>query len=104
MRVTGWTAGCCLPRRFAYGAQGGSPEDVQALRDVVVATIVEKPSAVEHLEEILSVPGVDMVQWGPSDYYVSSGRLGGRNPPQVQAVGRSHRNRAREWGTAARRA
>ena len=49
-------------RRFAYGAQVGSPEYVQALRDVVVATMIEKHSAVEQLEEILSVPGVDMVQ------------------------------------------
>ena len=28
---------------------------------------------VDRLDEILAVPGVDMVQWGPSDYSMSSG-------------------------------
>lgn len=61
-------------RRFAYMGYGGSPEYVQALRDVVVAIMIEKHSAVEQLEEILSVEGVDMIQWGPADYSMSSGR------------------------------
>ncbi|MBC8232729.1 2,4-dihydroxyhept-2-ene-1,7-dioic acid aldolase [bacterium] len=61
-------------RRFAYMGYGGSPEYVQALRDIVVVIMIEKQSAVEQLEEILSVEGVDMIQWGPSDYSMSSGR------------------------------
>ncbi|MFQ6039369.1 MAG: HpcH/HpaI aldolase/citrate lyase family protein [Candidatus Poribacteria bacterium] len=61
-------------RRFAYMGYGGSPEYVQALRDVVVAIMIEKHSAVEQLEEILSIEGVDMIQWGPADYSMSSGR------------------------------
>ncbi len=60
------------PRRFAYSGDGKA-EYVQALRDVVVAIMIEKYSAVEQLEEILSVPGVDAIQWGPSDYTMSSG-------------------------------
>jgi 4-hydroxy-2-oxoheptanedioate aldolase len=75
-------------RRFAYDTVGGGPEYVQALRDVVVAVMIEKLPAVEQLEEILSVPGVDMVQWGPSDYSMSAGLLGGRNSAEVSAVGR----------------
>lgn len=65
-------------RRFAYMGYGGSPEYVQALRDVVVVIMIEKQSAVEQLEEILSVEGVDMVQWGPADYSMSSGLAGQR--------------------------
>ena len=65
-------------RRFAYMGYGGSPEYVQALRDVVVVIMIEKQSAVEQLEEILSVEGVDMIQWGPSDYSMSSGLAGRR--------------------------
>src|SRR5512136_598654 len=77
-----------LGRRFAYDTQGGSPEYAQALRDVVVAVMIEKKPAVAQLEEMLSVPGVDMVQWGPSDYSMSAGLLGQRNSDEVRAVGR----------------
>jgi 2-keto-3-deoxy-L-rhamnonate aldolase RhmA len=58
------------------------------LRDVVVALMIEKKSAVDHLEEILALDGVDMIQWGPSDYSMSIGRPGDRNNPQVKAVER----------------
>jgi 4-hydroxy-2-oxoheptanedioate aldolase len=75
-------------RRFTYMGYGGSPEYVQALRDVVVMIMIEKRSAVDQLEEILSVEGVDMVQWGPSDYSMSIGRPGERTAPQVKAVER----------------
>jgi 4-hydroxy-2-oxoheptanedioate aldolase len=75
-------------RRFAYMGYGGSPEYVQALRDVVVMIMIEKKPAVEQLEEILSVEGVDMVQWGPSDYSMSIGRPGERSAPEVQAAAR----------------
>ena len=61
-------------RRFAYMGYGGSPEYIQALRDIVVVIMIEKQSAVEQLEEILSVEGVDMIQWGPADYSMSSGQ------------------------------
>jgi 2-keto-3-deoxy-L-rhamnonate aldolase RhmA len=77
-----------MGRRFAYGTPGGSPEYVQALRDVVVAIMIEKQPAIMQLEEILSVPGVDMVQWGPSDYSMSAGLLGQRNSDEVRTVGR----------------
>ena len=41
---------------------GGSPEYVQAIRDTVVVIMIEKKDALYDLEEMLSVPGVDMVQ------------------------------------------
>jgi 2-keto-3-deoxy-L-rhamnonate aldolase RhmA len=58
---------------------GGSPEWVQALADCVIVLMIEKKEAVENLEAILSVPGVDMVQFGPGDYSMSIGipRQGG---------------------------
>ena len=43
--------------------------------------MIEKASAVEQLDEILAVPGVDMVQWGPADYSMSIGRSGEWNHP-----------------------
>jgi len=76
------------PRRFAPRAQVGGPEYLQALRDVVVVLMIEKREAVENLEEILTVPGIDMIQWGPGDYTVSIGKPGARNDPETRAVER----------------
>jgi len=77
-----------VPRRFTPRAQVGQPEYVQALRDVVVILMVEKREAVDHLEEILAVPGIDMVQWGPADYSLSAGTPGAFTAPETKAVER----------------
>jgi 4-hydroxy-2-oxoheptanedioate aldolase len=71
-------------RRMTYMGYGGSQEYVQALRDIVLVIMIEKREAVEHLDEILSVPGIDMVQWGPSDYSMSTGHAGERGHPAVR--------------------
>jgi 4-hydroxy-2-oxoheptanedioate aldolase len=65
---------------------GGSLEYVQALRDIVVVLMIEKRGAVENLEEILEIKGVDMIQWGGSDYSMSVGMAGQRNSPEIKAV------------------
>jgi 2-keto-3-deoxy-L-rhamnonate aldolase RhmA len=75
-------------RRFTYMGYGGTPEYVQALRDIVVVLMIEKHGAVENLEEILSIDGVDMIQWGGSDYSMSIGRPGERYTPELKAVER----------------
>ncbi|MBQ6395243.1 MAG: hypothetical protein IJH87_02725, partial [Atopobiaceae bacterium] len=48
-------------------------EHAQRLRDVVLCFMIEKKEAMDNIEEICSVPGVDMVQFGPSDYSLSVG-------------------------------
>ena len=70
-------------RRFAgYGLESGTPEYVQALEDCVVALMIEKEAAVNDLESILSVDGVDMVVFGGNDYWMSAGKPGNaRNAP-----------------------
>ena len=75
-------------RRFAYPVYGGSPQYVQALRDVVVMLMIEKKPAVEHLEQILAVPGIDMIQWGGVDFSMSIGKPGASGSPEVKAVER----------------
>ena len=75
-------------RRFTYMGYGGSKEYVQALRDIVVVLMIEKKGAVDNLEAILEVPGVDMIQWGGSDYSMSVGRAGERGSPEIKAVER----------------
>ncbi len=68
---------------------GGSPQYVQALGEAVVVLMIEKKEAVEDLQALLSVKGVDMVQFGPSDYSMSIGVAeqyqGGRHPATAEA-------------------
>lgn len=70
-------------RRNSYMGYGGGVDYVEAMRNNVVALMIEKKEAVENLEAILAVPGVDMIQWGPSDYSMSIGKAGHRNDPAV---------------------
>ena len=64
-------------------AIGGVPELIKRYEESVVVLMIEKKGAVEDVEGILSVKGVDMVQFGPSDYSMSIGLAGQRNHPAV---------------------
>jgi 2-keto-3-deoxy-L-rhamnonate aldolase RhmA len=75
-------------RRFAYMGYGGTPDYVQALRDVVVMIMLEKKAAFDCLDEILAVSGIDMIQWGPADFSMSIGKPGQRSDPEVKAAER----------------
>ena len=68
--------------------EAGSPAYVKALDDVVVAIMVEKRECVEDIDAILSVEGLDMVQFGPADYAMSIGRAGQFAHPDVVAAER----------------
>ncbi|MDP6775862.1 MAG: aldolase/citrate lyase family protein [Candidatus Latescibacteria bacterium] len=70
---SGGQHGASMRRSSRFGADAGSPEFVQAMDDVVIALMIEKAPAVENLEALLSVDGVDMVQFGPADYSMSIG-------------------------------
>jgi len=84
-------------RRFTYMGYGGTKEYVQALRDIVVAIMIEKPGTVDTLEDVLSVKGVDMVQWGGSDYSMGIGRAGERYSPELRVVERRVFETAIRW-------
>jgi 4-hydroxy-2-oxoheptanedioate aldolase len=73
-------------RRHTYMGYGGSPDYVQALRDTVFAIMIEKKGAVDELDEVLSVPGIDMIQWGASDFSMSIGKAGQKTSPEVVAA------------------
>ncbi len=75
--------GVNMRRYVRFGMDAGTPEFVQALEDAVVAVMIEKRSAVENLEAILSVEGIDMVQFGPADYALSIGKPTQYHDPQV---------------------
>ena len=75
-------------RRSAMMNHAGSPGYIEALNDIVVGIMIEKASAVEQLDEILAVPGVVMIQWGPADYSMSVGRAGEWYSPDILRVER----------------
>src|SRR5262249_15647256 len=76
--------GVGMRRDVRFVLEGGSPAFVQALEDAVIALMIEKGSAVENLDALLSVKGVDMVQFGPADYSMSIGLAGQRSHPKVR--------------------
>jgi 2-keto-3-deoxy-L-rhamnonate aldolase RhmA len=89
-------------RRHALPGYGGTRRYVDALAEVVVAVMIEKAEAVEHLDEILAVGGIDMVQWGPADYAMSIGRAGERDSKAVRDAELRVLSACREAGIPAR--
>ena len=53
------------------------------LRDIVLCFMIEKKAAVEDIDAICAVPGVDMVQFGPSDYAMSCGWNGNEHKAEI---------------------
>lgn len=76
--------GAANRRSVGYYIEPGSPNYVKALEDSVIAIMIEKKEAVDNLEEILSVKGVDMIQFGPGDFSMSIGYPGQRSHPKVK--------------------
>jgi 2-keto-3-deoxy-L-rhamnonate aldolase RhmA len=85
---SGGIHGVGMRRDVGFVLEAGSPKFVEALDDAVVALMIEKESAVENLESLLSVKGVDMVQFGPADYSNSIGLPGQWSHPRVKEAER----------------
>jgi 4-hydroxy-2-oxoheptanedioate aldolase len=90
--------GVGLRRDVGTMLEVGKPAFVEALDEAVVAIMVEKAECVEDLDAILSVPGVDMVQFGPGDYAMGVGVAGQFNHPLVMAAERKVFECARKHG------
>lgn len=83
--------GIRMDRRIGYvGAYGSHQETHQGLvergNETVIAVMIEKKEAVDCLAELLAVPGLDMVVFGPSDYSLSIERPGEVACPEIQAA------------------
>lgn len=74
-------------RRNWYGTRT-EDEYVQAIRDVVIVLMIEKKAAVDQLEQILELGGIDMIQWGGTDYSMSIGSPGAAGSSEVKEVER----------------
>lgn len=72
------------------------------LRETVVAIMIEKRQAFEELEEICSIEGVDMVQFGPSDYAMNCGWNFSEHKAEVRDVEKRMIEIALEKGVAPR--
>ncbi len=99
-------AACKYPPEGARGFGPGlagfrwpSPEGYVkfANRNVMVITIIEQAKAVDQIEEIASVPGIDVLFIGVNDLSYSLGLSGRQNEPKLQeaiakivAAGRKH--------------
>ncbi len=93
---------CAMRRNVGYLIEPGSVEYVEAMDQAVVALMIEKKPAVENLEEILAVEGIDMVQFGPCDYAMSIGTPGQTNGPKVKKAERKMIQSALKAGVAPR--
>ncbi|MBH74888.1 MAG: 2,4-dihydroxyhept-2-ene-1,7-dioic acid aldolase [Dehalococcoidia bacterium] len=81
----GGKGGASATRDTAYGYPGMTLQDyVDTLRSSVIAIMVEKKPCVDNLEEILSIGGIDMVQFGPGDFSMSIGKPGMTDDPEVK--------------------
>jgi 2-keto-3-deoxy-L-rhamnonate aldolase RhmA len=78
--------GASMRRNVGYGLETASQDWAQAMRDVVIEVMIESETAVKNLDAILSVKGIDMVHFGPSDYSLSVGKIGQDKSPEVQRV------------------
>jgi 2-keto-3-deoxy-L-rhamnonate aldolase RhmA len=66
--------GSTLSRRLGGLLDRNGDAWMKALEDVGVHIVVEKKEAVDNLDEILSVPGIDMLSFGGNDYAISIGK------------------------------
>jgi 4-hydroxy-2-oxoheptanedioate aldolase len=73
----------------------------EANEQTFVMIQLEEPHAVERAEEILAVPGVDMLMFGPADFTVLTGIPGEFSHPTVSAalerVARAAKNTGKNW-------
>lgn len=55
-------------RWIGYRPHAPQMDYAEMVRNTVLVFMIEKKEAMDNIEEICSVPGVDMVQFGPSDF------------------------------------
>jgi 4-hydroxy-2-oxoheptanedioate aldolase len=86
-------------RAAGYGV-AQRPEEYCALanRLTFTAALIENQSGVDHLEDIMGVPGIDAIAIGPNDLGFSLGIAGGMADPRVRTLVESAQARIRSRG------
>lgn len=94
--------GCAVRRSAGYFIDVGNEAWVKAQRDAVIAVMIEKASAIEQLDDIMEVEGVDIFQFGPCDYSLSVGKTGKMRSPEIMKVQQEMIERVLKKGKQAR--
>ena len=88
------------PAKFGY-----IPPDVyvrEANRETFIVVQIEEPEAVENVEAIVAVKGIDVLMVGPADLSLRYGCVGKINDPKVQAaiqrVAAAAKKFGKQWG------
>lgn len=72
-------------RSAKYGKGGGAVYLQQSNQEILIAVHIETPEAVDNIEQIMSVPGIDICYIGPTDLSVTMGYSAeGPDHPEVQ--------------------
>lgn len=82
--------------------EGGTEAWAEAMDQTVIALMIEKTQALDHLDDMLAVPGVDMVQFGPADFSNSIGLTGQFAHPKVKEAEQFVIKSAQDKGVAVR--
>ena len=79
--------GCCpITRGADYGVNVDVQEYYKKKNDtVLVELMIESQKGLANLDEIMKVPGIDMIVVGPSDFSGSYGRPGCASDPDIKA-------------------
>lgn len=79
----GWN-GCSMHRLEGYLMECGTEKFAKYCDDVVIALMIEKKSLYDHLEDVMNIDGVDMIQFGPCDFSMTLGLPGQPSHPRVR--------------------
>lgn len=79
--------GIALSRQHTFFETGNAPETMQRLNEeILVAIQIESREAMDILEDLLSVPGIDAAFVGPADLAASLGKPGQSDDPDVEGA------------------
>jgi 2-keto-3-deoxy-L-rhamnonate aldolase RhmA len=71
--VNGYQYGRVMGYGYVRGKQITLTDYVKYIDDIVIGIMIETKSLADDIEEVLSIPGIDMIQFGPSDFSISIG-------------------------------
>jgi 2-keto-3-deoxy-L-rhamnonate aldolase RhmA len=87
------------PRRIGMGRDSRN-EWAKAMKEVGIWVVIERKSAMDEIDEILSIPDIDMVSMGNNDYGISIGKPS--KSPEVKKAERELIEKAHKAGVGFR--
>ena len=91
-----WAEFC--PHEFAELCEGLGGDLTPRERECALSLLDVDGSGPIELDEILAIDGVDMIQWGPGDYSMNTGRAGQYASDEIKVVEREVIDKALKAG------